>query len=96
MRNYLTKSPPPLYEYYYDKEAYIVNDQMMGFRPNAQGSNQENWRQGERNQGQNYGNYNLEGQYAREGNNNRDNNFNWNNYGNRNDRTGPYFPSQNR
>ena len=42
MRNYLTKSPPPLYEYYYDKEAYIVNDQMMGFRPNAQGSNQEN------------------------------------------------------
>ena len=31
-----------------------------GFQPSAQGSNQENWRQGQGNQGRNYGNYNRE------------------------------------
>ena len=48
---------------------------MGGFRPCAQGSNQENWRQGQGNQGRNYGNYNREGHYVRDGNYNRDNNF---------------------
>uniref|UniRef100_M1DQ98 Integrase core domain containing protein n=1 Tax=Solanum tuberosum TaxID=4113 RepID=M1DQ98_SOLTU len=56
----------------------------------------DNWRQGQGNQGRNYGNYNQEGQYVRDGNFNRDNNYNRNNYGNRNDRVGPYIPSQNR
>ena len=49
---------------------------MGGFRPSAQGSNKENWRQGQGNQGRNYGNYNREGHYVRDGNYNRDNNFN--------------------
>ena len=66
---------------------------MGGFRPSAQGSNQENQRQGQGNQGWNYGNYNREGHYVRDGNYNRDNNFNRGNYGNRN---GPYVPPQNR
>ena len=69
---------------------------MGGFRPSAQGSNQENWRQGQGNQGRNYGNYNREGHYVRDGNYNRDNNFNRGSYGNRNDRNGPYVPPQNR
>ena len=69
---------------------------MGGFRPSAQGSNQENWRQGQANQGWNYGNYNREGYYVRDGNYNRDNNFNKGSYGNRNDRNGPYVPPQNR
>ena len=30
--NYLTKLPPPLDEYYYEEESYVVNDQ-MGFLP---------------------------------------------------------------
>ena len=50
------------------------------------GSNQENWRQGQGNQGRNYGNYNREAHDVRDGNYNRDNNFNRGNYGNRNDR----------
>ena len=66
-----------------------------GFLPSAQGSNQDNWRQGQGNQGRNYGNYNREGHYVRDGNYNRDNNFNRSNYGNRNDRSGPYVPPQN-
>ena len=49
--NYLTKPPP------------LVDEKMEGFQPNSQGSNQENWRQGQGNQGLNYGNYNREGQY---------------------------------
>uniref|UniRef100_M1DTT9 Integrase core domain containing protein n=1 Tax=Solanum tuberosum TaxID=4113 RepID=M1DTT9_SOLTU len=68
---------------------------MGGFRPNAQGSNKENWRQGQGNQGRNYGNYNREGQYVRDGNPKCDNNYNRNNYGNRNNRVGPYVPPQN-
>ena len=63
---------------------------MGGFQPSAQGSNQENWRQGQGNQGRNYGNYNREGHYVQDGNYNRDNNFNRGNYGNKNDRNGPY------
>ena len=55
------KSPPPNDECYYAEDTYAVNEQTGGFRPSAQGSNQENWRQGQGNQGWNYGNYNREG-----------------------------------
>ena len=72
-----------------------MNDQTGGFRPNAQGSNQVIRRQGQGNQGGNYGNYNCEGHYVRDGNYNRDKNFNRGNYGNRNDKSGPYIPPQN-
>ncbi|XP_049368331.1 uncharacterized protein LOC125833225 [Solanum verrucosum] len=65
-----------------------------GFR--AQGSNMDNWRQGQGNQGWNYGNYNRKGHYVRDRNYNRDNNYNRNNSGNRNNRVGPYVPPQNR
>ena len=85
--NYLPKPPPP-------EDSYVVNEQTGGFRLSAQGSNQDNWRQGQGNQGRNYGNYNREGHYDRDGN--RENNFNRGNYGNRNDRNGPYVPPQNR
>ena len=53
------------------------------------------WRQGQGNQGRIYGNYNREGHYVWDGNYNRDNNFNRGNYGNKNDKTGSYGPSQN-
>ena len=33
--NYLTRNPPPLEKYYYEEEAYVVNDYMGSFRPNA-------------------------------------------------------------
>ena len=56
--NYLSKPPPPTDEYYYEEDSYAVNDQTGDFRPNAQGSNQENWHQGQGNQGRNYSNYN--------------------------------------
>ena len=69
---------------------------MGGFRPSSQGSNKDNWRQGQGNQCRNYGNYNREGHYVRDGNYNRENNFNRGNYGNRNDRNGPHVPPQNR
>ena len=49
--NYLTKTPPPADEYYYEENTYVVNDQTGGFRPNTEMSNQENWRQGQGNQG---------------------------------------------
>ena len=94
--NYLSKPPPPNDEYYYEEDSYVVNEQTMGFRPNVQGSNQENWRQGQGNQGLNYGNYNREGNYVRDGNYNRDKHINRGNYGNRNDRNGPYVLPQNR
>ena len=61
---YLSKQPPQNNEYYYEKDSYAVNDQTGGFRPNAQGSNQEIRRQGQGNQGQSYGNYNREGHYV--------------------------------
>ena len=94
--NYLSKPPPPNDECYYAEDSYAVNEQMRGFRLSAQGSTQENWRQGQGNQGRIYGNYNREGHYVREWNYNRDNNFNRGNYGNRNDRNVPYVPPQNR
>ena len=58
-------------------------------------SRRGNWRQGQGNQGQNYGNYSREGNYVQDGNYNRDENFNRGNYGNQNDRNGPYVPPQN-
>ena len=55
-------------ECYYEDDSCAVNEQMWGVRPCSQGSNQENWRQGQGNQGRNYGNYNREGHYVRDGN----------------------------
>ena len=78
--NYLCKPPPPNDEYYYEEDSYAVNEQTGGFRTNDQGLHQKNWRQGQGNQGWNYGNYNREGNYVRYGNYNRDNNFNRGNY----------------
>ena len=45
--NYLSKPPLLVDEYYYDKDAYAVNDQTGRFQPNIQGSNQKNWCQKE-------------------------------------------------
>ena len=84
-----------VYDYYYDEDAYAVNDQMGGFPPNGQGSNKENWPKGQGNQGQNYGNYNWDDQYVQDRIYNCENNFIRNNYGNLNDRSGPYIPPQN-
>ena len=83
--NYLAKPPPLVDEYYYEEDSYAANDQTGGFWPNAQGSNQENWCQGQGNQGRNYGNYNREGHYVQAENHNRENNFNHGNYGKRNE-----------
>ena len=62
--NYLSKPAPQNDECYYEEDSYAVNEQTGGFRRSAQGSNQENWRQGQGNQGRNYGNYNREGHYV--------------------------------
>ena len=40
--NYLAKPPLPNDECYCEEDSYTVNEQMGGFRPSAQGSNQEN------------------------------------------------------
>ena len=55
---YFSKPPPPTNEYYYEEDPYVVNEQTGGFQPNAQGSNQDIWSQGQGNQCRNYGNYN--------------------------------------
>ena len=49
--NYLAKPPPPNDECYYAEDTYAVNEKTGGFRPSVQGSNQDNWRQGQGNQG---------------------------------------------
>ena len=77
----------------YDAEdSYVVNEQIGGFWPSAQGSYQDNWRQGQGNQGGIYVNYKHEGHYVRDGNYNHENHFNRGNYDNKNDRNGPYLP----
>ena len=94
--NYLSKTPLPNDEYYYKEHSYAVIDQTGSFRLNAQGSNQENWRQGQVNQSQYYVNYNCYGHYVQGGSYNYDNNFKLGNCGNINDKSGPYVPLQNR
>ena len=47
--NYLSKPPPANDKGYYAEDSYAVNEQIGGFRPSAQGSNQDNWRQGQGN-----------------------------------------------
>ena len=59
--NYLIKPAPQNDEYYYEKDSYAVNDHIGVFRLKAQGSNHNNWRQGQGNKCRNYGNYNREG-----------------------------------
>ena len=40
--NYLNKPPAAANECYYEDDTYVVNEQMEGFRPDSQGSNQQN------------------------------------------------------
>ena len=47
--NYLSKPPPQNDECYYQEDSYAVNKQTGGLRPSSQGSNQDNWRQGQGN-----------------------------------------------
>ena len=93
--NYLSKPPLPNDEHYYEEDFYAVNDHTLGFRPNAQGSNQENWRQGQENQDRIYVNYNCDGNYVQDGYCNHDNNFNRGNYVNKNDWSWSYVQPQN-
>lgn len=44
---YFTKPPAPINEYYYEVDTYAVKDYTGGFQPNIQGSNEENWPQGQ-------------------------------------------------
>ena len=85
MVNHLSKPPLSTDKYYYREDSYAVNNHTGDFRPNAQGSYQENRRQSHGNKGQNYGNYNREDHYIQYGNYNSDNNFNRGNNGNKND-----------
>uniref|UniRef100_M1DCB3 Integrase core domain containing protein n=1 Tax=Solanum tuberosum TaxID=4113 RepID=M1DCB3_SOLTU len=89
--NYQTRAPPP-YDYIYEKDENIANDQMGSFLNNAQASNQDNWDQSQGNQGRDYTNYNREGNYVYDGNYNHDKNYKRNRYGNMNDKSGPYVP----
>ena len=66
--NYLIKTPPPVDEFYYEEDSYVVNEKTGGCLLNAQCYNQENWRKGQGKQGRNYGNYNKEGNYVLYGN----------------------------
>uniref|UniRef100_M1DV40 Integrase core domain containing protein n=1 Tax=Solanum tuberosum TaxID=4113 RepID=M1DV40_SOLTU len=93
--NYQTKTLPAD-EYIYEEDANLANDRTGGFRTNAQGSNLDNWRQGQGNQGGNYGNYNCERSYVCNGNCNCDNNYNKNGYGSMNEKSGPYVSPGNR
>ena len=54
--NNLSKPPPPNHECYYEENSYDVNEQLEGFQPSTQGSNQDNWHQGKGNQGRIYSN----------------------------------------
>ena len=62
--NYLSTPPPPNEECCYMENSYVVNEQIGGFRPSAQGSKQENWCKGQANQGWIYGNYNCKGHFV--------------------------------
>ena len=66
--NNLSKPPPPNDECYYAEDTYAAYEQTGGFRQCDQGSNQDNWRQGQGNQDWIYGNYNREGHYVQDGN----------------------------
>ena len=61
--NYLSK-PPSNDECYYAEDSYAVNEQTRGFQPSVQGSNRDNWLQGQGNQGRIYGIYNRQGHYV--------------------------------
>ena len=62
--SYLANPPPRNDECYYAEDTYEVNEHTGGFRPSAQVSHQDNWRQGLGNQGRIYGNYNRDCHYV--------------------------------
>lgn len=66
---------------YFVEDAYAVDGKMGVSWPNSQGPNIDKFLQGQGNQDQNYGNYNLDGQYIWDGSYNRNNNYNRNHYG---------------
>ena len=45
--NCFTKLPPLADEFYHEEYSYAVNEKMGGFLLNAQGSNKDNWFQGQ-------------------------------------------------